>query len=109
MLGRCSPRAEMKGNSRNLGRRRSSGGRRSATRGGGALELLRRRKAAGYVHLGARMLVVSAACSGRTPSRRIGGENGRRRWTPVAWSGSAGAARAAATSRAAFGAQPHLK
>jgi hypothetical protein len=39
--------------------------------GGGALELLRRQKAVGYVQLGARMLVVSSACSGRTPSRRI--------------------------------------
>jgi hypothetical protein len=39
--------------------------------GGGTLEFLRRRKAAGYVQLDVRMLVVSSACSGRTPSRRI--------------------------------------
>jgi hypothetical protein len=42
-------------------------------------------------------------CSERTPSRRIGGENGRRRWTPVAWSGDAGAARVAAASGSARG------
>jgi hypothetical protein len=55
------------------GRRRTGVAGGSTSRGGGALELLRRWEAVEYARLGAWMLVVTAACSGRTPSRRIGG------------------------------------
>jgi hypothetical protein len=63
----------------------------SASTGGGALELLRRRKAVEYVRLGAWMLVVTAACSGRTSSRRIGGGKPAAALDSAARSGSAGA------------------
>jgi hypothetical protein len=48
----------------------------SGSRGGDALELLQRREAVEYARLGAWILMVTTACSGRTPSRRIGAAAG---------------------------------
>jgi hypothetical protein len=60
----------------------------AGSRGGGALELLRRREAVESTRLGAWMLVMTAACSGRTPSRRIGAAT---RWRRSTQAGRAGA------------------
>jgi hypothetical protein len=60
----------------------------AGSRGGGALEFLRRREAVESTRLGAWMLVMTAACSGRTPSRRIGAAT---RWRRSTQAGRAGA------------------
>jgi hypothetical protein len=76
-------------------RRRAGGGglRQPAAveRDGGAPVVGSRREGAPWTCLDVVQLLVSVACSGRTPSRRIGGGKPAAALDSAAWSGGAGA------------------